>query len=218
MPTGPAIARQPATAPATNLAPQHPAYVIYTSGSTGTPKGVVVNHASLANKVLTLRTGLCERHRASAPRLLSSCAFDPSIEQISVPLAHGASIVIISDAVRAHLINSGSIWLARRWTSLTALPSLFESIVESAPADASLRHLVLGGEACPARAAATDFAASCVLRISTNFYGPTETTIDAVGFTADAEQPGPHRADRPSHAELSRLCSGRRPGACTGWV
>ena len=40
----PAIARQPATAPATNLAPQHPAYVIYTSGSTGTPKGVAVTH------------------------------------------------------------------------------------------------------------------------------------------------------------------------------
>ncbi len=35
----PAIARQPTTAPATGLAPQHPAYVIYTSGSTGMPKG-----------------------------------------------------------------------------------------------------------------------------------------------------------------------------------
>ena len=45
----PAIARQPATAPATNLAPQHPAYVIYTSGSTGTPKGVAVTHGGIPN-------------------------------------------------------------------------------------------------------------------------------------------------------------------------
>ena len=50
----PAIARQPSRAPALTLDPRHPAYVIYTSGSTGTPKGVVVEHASLANKVLTL--------------------------------------------------------------------------------------------------------------------------------------------------------------------
>src|SRR6476620_609018 len=61
----PAIARQPATAPAAGLLPQHPAYVIHTSGSTGTPKGVLVDHASLANKVLNL--GQLERHRASAP-------------------------------------------------------------------------------------------------------------------------------------------------------
>ena len=39
-----AIARAPASAPASGLHPQHPAYVIYTSGSTGTPKGVVVTH------------------------------------------------------------------------------------------------------------------------------------------------------------------------------
>src|SRR4051812_12001951 len=45
----PAIASQPATAPATNLAPQHPAYVIYTSGSTGTPKGVAVTHGGIPN-------------------------------------------------------------------------------------------------------------------------------------------------------------------------
>ena len=45
----PAIARQPATAPVTNLAPQHPAYVIYTSGSTGTPKGVAVTHQNVVN-------------------------------------------------------------------------------------------------------------------------------------------------------------------------
>ena len=45
----PAIARQPATAPAAGLAPQHPAYVIYTSGSTGTPKGVADHPRGIAN-------------------------------------------------------------------------------------------------------------------------------------------------------------------------
>ena len=49
----PAIARQPATAPVTNLAPQHPAYVIYTSGSTGTPKGVAVTHQTMPRLAIT---------------------------------------------------------------------------------------------------------------------------------------------------------------------
>ena len=162
----PAIARQPATAPATNLAPQHPAYVIYTSGSTGTPKGVIVDHASLANKVLTLGQdfGAAPGFRTA---FLSSCAFDPSIEQITVPLVHGASIVIISDAVRDSPASIlGAIWRAKRWTLLNCTPSLLESIVESAPADASLRHLVLGGEAFPLEAAPNRFRGMCVLRTS----------------------------------------------------
>src|SRR5207248_2435243 len=43
----PAIARNPATAPANRLHPGNPAYVIYTSGSTGQPKGVAVTHQNV---------------------------------------------------------------------------------------------------------------------------------------------------------------------------
>ena len=78
---------------------QNPAYVIFTSGSTGTPKGVVIEHASLVNKAVTLgaRFNMGPGARAA---LLSPCAFDPSIEQVALPLVHRAAIVIISDAVR----------------------------------------------------------------------------------------------------------------------
>src|SRR4051794_31687762 len=180
----PAIARQPATAPVTNLAPQHPAYVIYTSGSTGTPKGVMVDHASLANKALTLgqNFGAAPGFRTA---LLSSCAFDPSIEQITVPLVHGASIVIISDAVRD---SPHQFWehLARQKVDLlNCTPSLLESIFESAPADASLRHLVLGGEEAP-----PSLCHSLRKRFGTtpivNTYGPTECCIDATSAVLDA--------------------------------
>src|SRR5499427_330883 len=49
-----AIAAHPNSAPAGTVGPHNLAYVIYTSGSTGTPKGVAVEHASLANKIVTL--------------------------------------------------------------------------------------------------------------------------------------------------------------------
>ncbi|MDX6523295.1 MAG: hypothetical protein QOI17_808, partial [Gaiellales bacterium] len=185
-----AIARQPATAPANNLQPQHPAYVIYTSGSTGTPKGVVVEHASLANKVLTLGKdfGAGPGFRIA---LLSSSAFDPSIEQMTLPLVHGASIVVISDAIRE---SPDEFWdhVGRKKVHLlNCTPSLLDSIVGSAPDNASLHHLVLGGEAFTNELQQEIARRLDVARI-TNLYGPTETTIDAIGFAVVGEEPGPY--------------------------
>ena len=141
-----AIARQPATAPASGLQPQNTAYVIYTSGSTGAPKGVAVDHASLSNKVLALGKdfGAGPGFRIA---LVSSSAFDPSIEQATLPLVHGASIVVISDAIRASPEEFWSLVGRKKVHLLNCTPSLLESVVRSAPDNASLHHLVLGGEA-----------------------------------------------------------------------
>ena len=108
----PAIAQQPATAPATNLAPQHPAYVIYTSRSTGTgstgPKGVAVTHSGIPN----LAAAHIDR-LAIAPgsRILqfASLSFDAAASEIATALASGAALVLPAaersgDAL-AHLIR-----------------------------------------------------------------------------------------------------------------
>ena len=98
MPTAAAIAARPTAAPAHRARPAQPRLCHLHLGSTGTPKGVAVEHAGLANKVLTLRRGF-----RSGPgvrwALLSSSAFDPSIEQATLPLVHGASVVVISEAI-----------------------------------------------------------------------------------------------------------------------
>src|SRR6201999_664267 len=95
----PAIARQPATAPAVAIDPRHPAYVIYTSGSTGAPKGVVVEHASLANKVLALgrQFGVDQNFRSA---LFISSSFDASIEQTLLPFIGGGAAVVIGNEDR----------------------------------------------------------------------------------------------------------------------
>src|SRR5262249_39779338 len=93
------IAEEPTTAPALMLDPQHAAYVIYTSGSTGTPKGVVVEHQSLANKVVTLARSF-DVKPGFRSALLISCAFDAALEQTLLPLVGGGAAVVISDAVR----------------------------------------------------------------------------------------------------------------------
>ena len=116
----PAIARRPLTVPTVALDPRHRAYVIYTSGSTGTPKGVAVEHASLVNKLSTLAAdfGVGPGFRIAH---LTSCGFDPSIEQATLALVHGGSVVIIGDAIRENLpVSSGTTWLVPRCSSSTA--------------------------------------------------------------------------------------------------
>jgi len=184
-----AIARQPTTAPDVTLHPHNTAYVIYTSGSTGTPKGVTVDHASLANKVLTLGKdfGAEPGFRIA---LLSSSAFDPSIEQATLPLVHGASIVVINDTVRE---SPARFWdqIRRQQVSLlNCTPSFLASVLGSAPGKTPLHHLVLGGETFTAELQQEIGRHLDVAHI-TNLYGPTEATIDAIGFVVDGDQAGP---------------------------
>jgi non-ribosomal peptide synthetase component F len=99
-----AIARHPATAPATALAPQHPAYVIYTSGSTGTPKGVVVTHAGIP----TLAGVQVDRFAiTSQARVLqfASPSFDAALSEIVTALTSGAALILVGTASAT----------ARRW-------------------------------------------------------------------------------------------------------
>ena len=183
-----AIALQPAQPPALTLEPAHPAYVIYTSGSTGTPKGVVVEHASLANKMLALRTDF-----NVGPNLRSALfiptAFDASIEQTLLPLVGGGAVVVIGDEARESPLLFWNEISRHRVTFVSCVPSYLETIIFNAPDAMSLDHLALGGEPFT-----VEFKNKIQrhLKVSqiTNLYGPTEATIDAICFAVTADQAG----------------------------
>ena len=120
--------------------------MIYTSGSTGTPKGVVVEHASLANKMLALGQNfdVADDFRSA---LFISCSFDASIEQTLLPFMGGGAAVVISDDVRE---SPSQFWRQidrDRVTFMSCVPSYLESILSQASDTLSLKHLALGGEA-----------------------------------------------------------------------
>ncbi|PPK63651.1 non-ribosomal peptide synthetase [Actinokineospora auranticolor] len=149
------------------------AYVIFTSGSTGRPKGVVVEHAGLVN--------LLASHHASVMRpgkalQLSSFSFDASLDpllwllaghetHVAGPDLTGDSRAIV-DYTRAHGIGY-----------VDAAPALLTQLVDDGLLDTGVTVVGTGGEAVsPAlwsRLAAADVAAF-------NFYGPTESTVDAL--------------------------------------
>ncbi len=152
--------------------PDHPAYLIYTSGSTGTPKGIVISGRNIchylraANEVYRL----CENDIVFQG---ASVAFDLSMEEIWLPYLVGASLFVASPEMMAEADKLPDLLEAYGVTVLDTVPTLLSLL----PRDvATLRLIILGGEACPpsvgerwCRAGRTIF----------NSYGPTEATVVA---------------------------------------
>jgi nonribosomal peptide synthetase DhbF len=74
---------------------------------------------------------------------------------------------------------------------MSCVPSYLESILHQAPESLTLKHLALGGEAFSLqfKDKVTQHLAAAQI---TNLYGPTETTIDAISRTVDANETGPN--------------------------
>ena len=165
----PAIARQPATAPATNLAPQHPAYVIYTSGSTGTPKGVAVTHSGIPNLAAVQIDRFAITSQARVLQFASH-SFDAAVSEIVTALASGAALVLSLQRERSG-DASGTSHSCAGVTHATLPPVLLPDL----PDDLPLQTLVVAGESC-----APDLVARWSRgRRMINAYGPTETTVCA---------------------------------------
>lgn len=166
----------PTTAPKVRVSPADPAYVIYTSGSTGTPKGVLVEHHSLSYLCgeLVGRYGI---EPADNVLQFASVSFDTSIEQITVTLLGGATLVLpdhawapseLADRLRANEV-----------TVMDLTPAYWRQFLASVKAGAGelpVRLVIVGGEAVNAEDCRTALALMPGVRL-VNAYGLTETTI-----------------------------------------
>ena len=165
------LAAQPEHDPdpaALGLEPQHLAYVIYTSGSTGQPKGVMIRHANADNFVAWSL-------RSFPPEVLARTVFSTSINfdlavfELFVPLAAGATVVLVENL----LVADAS--LLERATLLNTVPSAIEALLDRAVALTAAKQINLAGE--PLRRSLVErlFAQTPVETVA-NLYGPSETT------------------------------------------
>ena len=166
-----------------------PAYLLYTSGSTGEPKGVV---QSQRNVLYFIRTYTASLGLSPADRLtlLPAYGFDAAVMDIFGALLNGAALYPFSlrDSTTQELAD----WIDREGiTVLHATPTVFRALMSALSPGrrlASVRLVVLGGEAAwrsDAELFARAFAPHCRL---VNGLGPTESTVTLQSFVSPEDR------------------------------
>lgn len=168
------------------IAEQQLAYVIYTSGSTGPPKGVELLHRGLASHAAWLRKTV-----AIVPddRILqcNSISFDATLVEFFAPLQSGAALVLAHPSRQLDMPYLAALIGGRQVSLLNCVPSFLRGLLgEPSLAAASLRYVACGGDALSAELARRLREIAPDVRLG-NFYGPTETTIDATHYEVPAE-------------------------------
>lgn len=169
------------------LLPANTAYLIYTSGTTGLPKGVPVPHRPVAEYFVWFK----DDYRVDGnDRMLqvASPSFDVSIAEIFGMLACGARVVIHRPG---GLNDIGYLTDLLRDEGITAMhfvPSLLGLFLSLPGVNQwrTLQRVPIGGEPLPGEVADKFHATFDALLH--NFYGPTETVINASRYKVEGKQ------------------------------
>jgi aspartate racemase len=149
------------------------AYVIYTSGSTGQPKGVMIEHRSIVNFLLSMKTkpGISANDFLLA---VTTISFDIAALELFLPLISGAKIYL------ANKIQAGDGYLLKKIIDkmnisiIQATPATWKLLIEAGWGKTPGLKMLCGGEAF-----SHDLAIQLLERGESlwNMYGPTETTV-----------------------------------------
>jgi amino acid adenylation domain-containing protein/non-ribosomal peptide synthase protein (TIGR01720 family) len=169
--------------------PEALAYVIYTSGSTGRPKGIGVPQSAVCR--LVLETDYVPFGPEERLGHISNVSFDAATFEIWGALLHGAVLVGIDREAVLSPRKLREVLRAQRVSAMFLTAALFNQVVQEAPgAFATLRHLLVGGEALdPARVREALAQAEPPARLL-NGYGPTESTTFALWHDVRELPPG----------------------------
>lgn len=182
------------------------AYVIYTSGSTGKPKGVMIEHRSVVNRLHWMQRAYPIDHRDVLLQKTPYC-FDVSVWELFWWALDGAALCLLMpggeripqalvETIRTHQVSVVHF--------VPSMLNVFLEYLEGRPervqgALSSLRRMFASGEALsPAhvRRFNETIGRHTGSRL-TNFYGPTEATVDATYF------------DCPAQGDIDRIPIGR---------
>ncbi|MEO7385789.1 MAG: amino acid adenylation domain-containing protein, partial [Gammaproteobacteria bacterium] len=185
-----AIAGQPDDNPEPRGNPDDLACLIYTSGSTGTPKGVQIPRRGIGNHLAWISQTL---QLGPDDRLLNftSISFDASVWEMLAPLEAGASLYLAEPGGERDVSYLARTVGEQRVTVLQVVPAMLRALLdEDRLRDCvSLRYLVCGGEPLTFDLVERLRTQAPWIRIG-NFYGPTETSVDATYLEIDANRSG----------------------------
>ncbi len=164
------------------------AYVIYTSGSTGKPKGVQIEHTSIVNQIFGLEK-IYTFDSSLRHILLAPITFDPSVQQIFLPLTSGGKLFLVSKSTKQNIKELGDFIVSNRIDIVNTVPSLMNVLLNHTNSNDGLnfKYVILAGEV---------FSKNLYLRLREslsaekiiNIYGPSEATINTTLYECKPEE------------------------------
>ncbi len=163
------------------------AYVIYTSGSTGKPKGVMTEHRGICNQLQWMQTTY-PLTPDDAVLLRTPFSFDLSFYEFFSPLLAGARMVMTERTREKDTSYLIELMQQARVTRLVLVPSMLRMLLaEPSFADCHLlQGIFSSGEPLPLALQQQLFAQLSQVGLH-NFYGPTETSIEATHWDCERE-------------------------------
>jgi len=153
-------------------------YIIYTSGSTGLPKGVVLSNRNIINRISWMLDELPFRSWDISCQKTSQTFVD-FIGEVWGPLISGTTSVIIdkNDCIDLNIFLK--ICSKHHINSITAIPSFFESILDSG-CNIKFNRTILSGERASLHLLYK--LKNCLANTVFNLYGSSEVTADSLFF------------------------------------
>lgn len=180
--------------PCYKVNPNNLAYVIYTSGSTGNPKGVMIEHLSAVNILTDLqrRYSLLEN---DSYLLKTSYTFDVSVSELFGWFWNGGRLVISEKDTEKEPNSILNVIDKHNITHINFVPSMLGAFISFLNEDDikiinKLKYVFVAGEAI-SKEVVKKFYSITKEVVLENIYGPTESTIYALGYSlADFKNEG----------------------------
>ncbi len=163
-------------------------YVIYTSGSTGKPKGVQIEHTSIVNQIYGLKT-IYKFESSLHHILLASITFDPSVQQIFLPLTTGGKLFLVPKSTKQSVKELWEFIVSNQIDIVNTVPSLMSILMDHADSysDLHFKYIILAGEVL-SKKLYLRLKESLSAEKIINIYGPTEATINTTLYECKPEE------------------------------
>ena len=175
--------------PTSAVQPDNLIYVLYTSGSTGRPKGVMLMHRAIVNRLHDMQ----RRYQlTSEDRMMQKTpfGFDVSVWEFFWPLLYGARLMVARPGGHQDAVYLANFIREQRITTMHFVPSMLRAVLMEPNIErcTSIRRVFCGGEALTSELQTQFFDSFAHIDASLyNFYGPTETAIEATAWQCQRE-------------------------------
>ncbi|EFG2693553.1 AMP-binding protein, partial [Escherichia coli] len=157
----------------------------------GKPKGVMIEHLQLHHLVHALHHEVYEGANQLQVALLAPFHFDASVKQIFAALLFGHTLHIVPRETTRNGVQLATYYKEHQIKATDGTPAHVQLLLAAELDGLALTHMLIGGEALPAKAAQALIEA---VRVSQpdfalwNVYGPTETCVDAAVHRLDLSE------------------------------